>query len=322
MKNRTLRIIMLLTAIFSSCIAVIKFYYSGVFNNLVCFPFEQIGFVLRHLSLQGGIQNMIAIFIYIVLCLSPLVPLLLRLKKKSSTAEDTLMVVLSLLLFYVMYMMINPGLIPLPSASELVMSMSKPILCGTVYSVIITYSVLCAVRFFFISETKILYQCMVILLSITAALFTISIFGVGLSGVLNQINNIMTTNKGSDSDLGLTYLFVVIKFMIDSVSSFVSIFVIFSGITFTTELSSNPYSDETMTASKNLQNVCRIGLIVTVCSSTTFNLLQILYMSKIRNINSFIQIPLFSIIFIIGVIIFSKMVIANKSLKDDNDSII
>lgn len=322
MNNKKLWTILILTAILSSIGAVIKLYFSEMFGTAICFPFEQIGLGLRQLSLQGGIQNIIAIIVYIGVCLLPLIPLALRIKKKSVKAEDFLMVVLCLLLFYVMYMMINPGFIPVPSVPELGASAAKAVLCGTVYSVIVAYLVIYAVRLFFISETSKLYNYMIILLSVTAVLFAVSVFGTGLSGTLNQINSIKAANQGNESGLMFTYVFVVLKYCIDSMSSIVSILVIISGITFITELSANPYSEDTMAASGKLLDVCKIGLIATVCSSTAFNLLQILFMNYIRNINSSIQIPLFSVVFIIGVLILSKMVLANKLLKDDNDSII
>lgn len=322
MKNKPLFMTLLLTAALSSLGVMLKFSFKDIFGSVICFPFEQVGLGLRWLSLLGRIQNVLAIVVYLALCLSPLLPLLLRLKKKTAKAEDSILAVMSLLLLYVLYMMINPGLIPLPSALGFGTATAKAILCGTVYSVIVTYCVLCTLRIFFVSETEKLYKYMVILLFVTAVLFTVSIFGVELNGVLDQISSIKTANLGSESGLGFTYLFAVIKFLIDNVASVVSILVTFSGITFITELSSDPYSEETVDASEKLLRICKNGLIAIVCSSTALNLLQLLFMSSLRNINSSVQIPLFSVVFVLGVLILSKMIMANKSLKDDNDSII
>ena len=322
MKNKYLTIVLLTTTILSALAAVLKFSFSEVFGSIICFPFEQIGIGLRWLSLQGGLQNMIALAIYFIISLSPLLPLLLRLKKKTAKAEDGLFALLSLLLFYVIYMMINPALIPLPQAVGLGGTMAKALLCSAIYSVIVTYFVLTAIRLFFTSETAKLHNYMVALLSATAMLFTFSVFGVGLNETLTQISSIKAANIGNESGLAPTNLFVAIKFAIDSMASVVSVLVIYSSITFINQLSADPYSEHTALASEKLLGICKNGLIVTVCSSTAFNLLQLLFMGILRNINTAIEIPLFSILFVLGALILSKMVMANKRLKDDNDSII
>lgn len=322
MKNKALFITLLITAVLSSLVVLLKFSFSELFGYVICFPFEQIGMGLRWMSLQGGLQNAIAIVIYVVLCLSPLLVFFLLIKKKAVKKEDSLMAVLSLVLFYVIYMMINPGLIPIPGALNMDTLVAKILFCGTIYSIILTYFVLRVVRLFFDSETKKLYKYMVALLWIAAMLFTISIFGLGLNDAIAQIEFIKAANIGTESGLETTYVFTAIQFIVDSIPAIVSILVIFSGIMLITEFSADPYSEEAIKVSENLSMVCKTGLAITVCSNAAFNLSQLFFMRTLRNINSFIQIPLFSIVFVLGALIFSKMVMTNKALKDDNDSII
>jgi hypothetical protein len=219
-------------------------------------------------------------------------------------------------------MMINPGLIPMPSALNMGTLMDKTLICGTIYSIIVAYFVLRVVRLFFDSETKKLYKYMVALLWIAAMLFTISIFGIGLNDAITQIEFNKAANIGTEGGLGTTHVFTMIQFIVNSIPAIVSIFVIFSGIMLITEFSADPYSEGAIKVSKNLSMVCKTGLIITVCSNAAFNLLQLFFMRTLRNINSFIQVPLFSVVFVLGALIFSKMIMANKTLKDDNDSII
>jgi len=322
MKNKPLFITLLITAVLSSLAVLLKFSFSELFGEIICFPFEQIGMGLRWMSLQGSLQNAIAIVIYIVLCLSPLLVFFLPREKKVVKKEDSLMIVLSLVLFYVIYMMINPGLIPMPGVLNMGTLMAKTLFCGTIYSIIVTYFVLRVVRLFFDSETKKLYKYMVALLWITAMLFTISIFGIGLNDSINQIEFNKAANIGTESGLGITYVFTVIQFIVNSIPAIVSIFVIFSGIMLITEFSADPYSEVAIKASENLSMICKTGLTITVCSNAAFNLFQLFFLRSLRNINSFIQVPLFSVVFVLGALIFSKMIMANKTLKDDNDSII
>lgn len=200
--------------------------------------------------------------------------------------------------------------------------MVKTLLCGTVYSVIVAYFVMRVVRLFFNSETKKLYKYMIILLWIVAILFTIYIFGIELNDVIVQIKSIKATNIGTEIGLEFTYVFTVIKFMINSIPSIVSILVTYLGIMFINEFSIRGYSEITIKVSENLSRLCKTGLIVTVCSNAAFNLLQLIFIHTLRKVNSFIQIPIYSVAFVLAALIFSRMVITNKILKDDNDSII
>lgn len=84
--------------------------YSKFFSYLITFPFEQIGWGLRKLSLSGAAGNVFAIIIYILICLIPCL-ILWRLKKTERFLKtDFFLPFLSVLLFAVIYYMINPGL--------------------------------------------------------------------------------------------------------------------------------------------------------------------------------------------------------------------
>ncbi|KAF5075091.1 hypothetical protein DSECCO2_174180 [anaerobic digester metagenome] len=322
MNQKALHTTLLISALLSILGVFLKFSVSNAFGSILCFPLAQIGMGLRWLSLQGGLQNVIAFIFYIALCVVPLFVRWLLKKKKKDEAADEFLVVLSLLLFYVIYMMINPGLIPMPTAAGIENSMAQILLCGTVYSVLVAYLVLRWVNVFFNSKTEKLHRYMVALLWFAAILLTISIFGVGLNDACLEMKSIKLSNTGSEDGLGITYFFTGLRFLIDSIPNFVSILVIFSGLKFIRVFSTDQYSVETIGESEKLSQICKIGLTLTMSSNVVFNIVQLFFMPLLRNIKSSIEVPLFSIIFVLGTLIFSKMVISNKTLKDDNDSII
>jgi hypothetical protein len=177
MKNKALPIVLLLTALISTIVVILKLSFAEIFGSIVCFPFEQIGILLRMLSLKGGIHNIFAIVVYTILSIAPLLLLLQKAKKKSRKIEDYILILLSFLLFYLLYMMVNPGLIPVQGVLGMGSTIGKSLLCGTVYSLIVTYLVLKAIRVFFESQTRRLYEFMILLLSITAILLTVLMFG-------------------------------------------------------------------------------------------------------------------------------------------------
>ncbi|MCL2782670.1 MAG: hypothetical protein FWD80_01645, partial [Propionibacteriaceae bacterium] len=72
-------------------------------------PFEQIGDGLRALSLTGPFGNVIATIVYAVISLIPLACVVVMAKRRRFAAEDVLLALVSPLLFWVLYVMINPG---------------------------------------------------------------------------------------------------------------------------------------------------------------------------------------------------------------------
>ena len=97
------------------------------------FPLEQIGLFFRTLSLSGKIGNIIALILYTLLCLSPvLIYFYLRLKKRNVCIDNWLFV-LSAAMFVVVYLMINPGCFPNMNMG------GNIVICGAFYSMIVTY---------------------------------------------------------------------------------------------------------------------------------------------------------------------------------------
>lgn len=322
MKNKPLVTTLVITAILSSLVVLLKYSMSNLFGNIICFPMEQIGKGLRWLSVQNSILNAVALVLYSLLCVSPLVLYACNRNKKKEYKEDILLLLLSLGLFYVIYMMINPARMPIYGLIPISVEMMKVLLCGTIYSILFTYVVLRTIGLFFASDENKLYRYMSALLWITAILFTISIFGLGLQETILKIESIKAANPGTEDGLGITYLFTVLRLIVNSISLMVNVLVIFLVIEVIREYAIDSYSEKLILISHKLSELCKKGLILTFCSGMGLNLLQVFFVKSLRNIDSLIEVPLFSIIFVLGVLIFSKMIATNKALKEDNDSII
>ena len=117
--------------------------------SVMAFPMAPIGMGLRKLSLSGSAGNIAAIVIYILLSLLPLGYLLFCSRRRALTASDGLLAVLSVLLFAVLYVMINPGLIGELLGTHMLMETGKAMLGGMVWSVVVGYLVLQILRLFF-----------------------------------------------------------------------------------------------------------------------------------------------------------------------------
>ena len=78
--------------------------------QIMYLPFELIGKGLRFLSLSSAIGNVIAIIIYAAISMIPAIYVINQRKRGRTHKEDILLVAFTGLLFYSMYMFINPGL--------------------------------------------------------------------------------------------------------------------------------------------------------------------------------------------------------------------
>ena len=110
----------------------------GSILSVVTIPFTLLGKGLRVLSLSGSAGNIAAIVIYAMVCILPLALIL----KKKKTKEDWLLVLGSAMLFYVLYLMVNPGLMPKSMDSDV----GSAILCGTVFSIFVSWGILKLLR--------------------------------------------------------------------------------------------------------------------------------------------------------------------------------
>lgn len=322
MNRRVLLIILAVEAIASLMFAIVGTSIDNLFSTVMAFPFQQLGLGLRALSLSSVVGNMVAIVLYIIICLVPCVVILIRRKKNLLHIEDALLVILSILLFVVMYQMINPGLIRLTYRDNSGLPFAKAVLGGTVYSVICAYVVLRVLRLFFSSETAGLQRYLVILLVLVNALFVYLIFGSGINSLINSFKTLRESNSGNEHLLGASYAFLILQFVVDNIPFALNIFVVFAGISLLHALTSDRYSVETIASAENLSKICIISLIITVLTNPVFNILQLMFSKMLFHINSQVEIPLFSIAFVLAVLLFSRLVAENKVLKDDNDSII
>lgn len=311
-----------LEAAIFTLLALVRLPSGDIFTAVMSFPFEQLGLALRWMSLSGGIGNAIAVIIYMASALAPLIIMLVMGRRRGRYPEDWLLALLSAMLFAVLYQMINPGLLVPAGSDAAIISVAKAIAGSTIYSLLCAYIVLRLLRLFAASETERLKKYALRLLFMVNAVFVYLIFGSGISGLLVSIQELRAANVGYEHLLGTGYLFLVLKFAVDSIPIALNIAVVFSGISLLRALEADRYSQEAVDGAQRLSKICKISLAATVLGGSAFNALQFVFKSSLNNISTDVQIPLFSILFVLAALLLSRFATENKALKDDNDSII
>ena len=318
-KENRFKIALAVEALLCVLLTVFKSPVGDAVLSAVTFPFEQIGMGLRALSLSGGVGNAFSILLYLVVCLLPIVALLVIRKKRDLLGEDWLLFLLSVLLFFALYYFINPGILAglfhgVPAG--------KMVLGGTIYSVALAYLILRILRLFRNSEIGRLKRYLAVLLGLLNVMFVYLIFGAGVGSLLQSIANLQAGNSGNEGLLGASYVFAALQYLVDVLPYVFDVLVVFAGMRLLHHLTLDRYSDETVLAAHRLSRLCGTVLSTTALVIAAFNLLQLVFAKYLFNIHASLQVPLFSIVFVLAALLFSRLVAENKLLKEDNDSII
>ena len=301
---------------------IIQASFTGVFTAAMAFPFEQIGLGLRLLSLSSRAGNAVAIAAYVTASLLPIAVLFILRKKRKLYTEDGLIGLFSAVLFAVLYIMINPGIISSLTNGAVGQPVGKAVLGVMAYSVLCGYFILRVLRLFSDGGTEKLVRYMSIMLGLLNVLFVYLIFGAGFGGLLDSIESLQAGNRGNEHLLGTSYAFVVLQFAVDVLPYVFDILVVFAALRLFYEMRTDRYSTEVVTAAERISRLCASALVTTVLANISFNLLQLLFAKSLLIINSSVQIPLFSIAFVLAALLLTRLVTENKQLKDDNDMFI
>ncbi len=287
--------------------------FASWFTAAMAFPFEQIGLLLRQLSLSGRGGNAAAVVLYLLLGLLPALALPILRRKRKLKPEDSLLAVTSATLLVVLYLLVNPGLLG-TWLGETGPVMGKAMLGGAVYGLLCAYAVLRILRLLSAADVPHLRRYGRALLWILNALFVYLAFGASFGTLLDSFEKLRTGNTGGG--LGLTCVFLVLQYLVDALPYVLDVWVAFSALDL---LTGELYSEPAVKAAETLARRCGRALTWTVLSNGCFNLLQLLFARKLRVISGTVQLPVLSVAFVLAALLLARLLRENKRLKDDND---
>lgn len=292
-----------------------------MYQDIFTFPFGQIGEALRTMSLDSSAGNIAAMVIYLLISVMPMLYLADRVarQKKEPDAIDILLIMMSVMLFIMMYFMVNPGYIN----SNLYGAMpgKGAALAMTFWSMVIGYVVLKCIKASIGTDEKKLARYLKLILIAVAAVIGINIILGIFTEVIPAARGIREIDEQLNNDYN-TSLFLWIKYFADKVPSVLNIVVIIHAVKMVDQLRLDRYSQETISAAENLSRICRISVTVMILISIAVNLFQFLVWTKVYKTSYVVDIPLFSIAMCIAVLLLSKFFASDKALKEDNDMII
>lgn len=297
--------------------------FSETFSAVAAFPFEQIGLGLRKLSLSGPAGNVLAIILYGLFSLIPCAVYGVLRRKHRETHIDLLLILLSVLLFVVNYYMINPGLLQTGVPAS-----GKWMLGSVFYSVLFGYLVLRLLHIYSKADVKKLQQGLQILLGFLNVVFVYAACGQEFGTLLSSIQTVQSGNSSSGIeggfiydalDIRLTYLFLVLRFLINVLPYILDIAVVFLSLRVLKELMADRYSDGAVNAVQKLAEFCAVSLGITVIADMAFNVLQLICSRRLYQMNFTVHIPVVPIVFVLAVMLLVRYVRENQKLKQEHD---
>lgn len=305
-------------------------------TSLFTFPFEQIGDGLRALSLSGTVGNIVAIILYVLFCGSPFLVLLGIHRKRKTYWEDGLLAGLGTLLFFVMYLMINPGIISNALGGFVgVAGTGKAILSVVLYSVLVGYLVLRVLRQTRSADMDKLQGYFSAILYMVGIVFIWAVFGAGFGELRSSLKALAESNTmdsvaaalggafmgtGLENiSLNLSRVFLVIRYAVDVLPYLLDTVIVLSGLELLQAMKAERYGETAVALAQKLSERCGKMLAITVMTNVIFNVLQLIFLEKLLVVDSTVQLPILSIFFVMIVLFLARLLTENKELKEDND---
>lgn len=290
--------------------------------HILNFPWEQIGWGLRQLSLSGAGGNVLAIVLFLLIGLLPCGAFVLLKKKGKALPIDWMLVVLTVVLFWVLYYMINPGLLPVAMVS------GKMLLGSAFYSVLIGYVVIRVISGNKYADVIALQKALRIVLYVVMVLFAWSVVAelfINLPAAIEVVKEGnaamgMPSNFLYDvPDLTMTYVFLILQSVVNALPNALCGIVVLLCIRVLDELLRDAYSQQAQTLVKRILRFCKKSLVVVVVSGMVLNLMQIALAHTLYQVNVEVNIPIFSILFFLVIHLIARYIEENQKLKLDND---
>ena len=302
MKKKSLFIICFCAAVLLTLLVVLTRYLPNLFSSLMAFPFEQIADGIGLLSKAGRVGNGLAAAVWIGISAIPAIIALRYKKGKETVLERVSLCVLSGTILLALYGMVNPRFFR-PALSEGFSEYSKliKVIFGvSIWAVVVLCIILRLIRLFRQGNKEQLFKYMQTVLCAAVSL---------VNGVISMLASPQT---GIDQCFGVVLLAAeLIPYLFD-IAIIIRVLKLF-------EIASKDEQDGIVEAANRVSSICCVALGLTAAIKAAANIIQIAVMRWLSNINVTVDIPIISIAFTVMILLFSRLLIENKKLRDDNN---
>lgn len=296
---------------------------AGWLPALLAFPLEPLGAGLRALSLRGGAANAAAWALYFAVCLLPLGGALAQRRRGRWGRESWLLVLLSALLFPLLYAMVNPGLLGRWFPSPVDPAWAGAVCGSAVWCCLVTWALLRLVRVLPARSTAALQQGLQLALAGLDVLLVAQVCGIDLAALLGRLAQLAQSNTAlSARQLAPTRIFLCLHFLAEALPCVFVLAATHQARALLDAARTGRYSEATLAAAGRLARLC--GRLVTAALLTwlAFALAQLAFAPVLYQLDSVLYLPLDGVILLLAALIWARWMAEGKALKDENEGFI
>ena len=286
-------------------------------------PLLMIANYLRRLSLSSTLGNIISLILYGLLGLLPLGILFFR--KEQTRLQKLLLVTLSIVLFFGMYLLINHYLIfyffnPVLAGEELV-TFFNFIFTALVFTIIVSYWVMEIIHTS--SHIEPLIKNINVTLCILGMVLVVSVLGFNLNELMQSISeHNVFPNVSLSTNENLDGFYLLFRYGLDGLPVVLSLLVISKVIELLEQIRIDRHAQETVSLVINLSKITTQTVIITILANIFGNIVIFLLSRKLSHTALTIDFPFYSLLFALSVLFTSKFILENKALKEENEQFI
>lgn len=277
---------------------VMKVRAESIFDFL-SYPLEKLSDFLGFLSLKSTAGNAAAIIIYALACLLPVFVLLFKVQKQTFRKNDSLLVLMSAVLFAVIYLLINPSEMGFRSEIDGASAM----VAFSFWSLFFGYLILKFTENVSEADGDRVLKLLSGVIKVIGAVFVFALCNV----------------KTALAEIGIMTL---LGFINTAVPYALGLITVFLALGLSGEFKKDRYSENTVKVAEKLSSFCILSVNISVIVSALYNVLQLRYINELSSVDFKLQVPLFSLGFILLVLIMVSFLKESRALKEDNDSFI
>ncbi len=298
-------------------------------------PFAWAGAGLRALSLSGIAGNVLALLLYALLSLLPALPFLRKSWRPKDRFSRWLLIAMSAYLFFLLYLMVNPSMIPALFHSaiggfEEALRVEKTMLCVFFYSLLIARWILGIM-----ADTDRIPLQLRRLMVVLGAVMIVSVFYVNVAKVKGALAALPAA-YGDTFPLGLGApmagvaesspacdgFIAVLHFVKDSAPTLLLLFVLPMADQLLKSLEQNFFREENQRIAAAIAKRCRLVILVSLGGMLTMDAVQLLLLKSLASVHLSGEAPILVLTVSLAMLLLSRYLERSFAVYRENQMMI
>lgn len=276
--------------------------------SVLAFPLDRLAWLMKALAQGGRAGNGLVVMAWLGLSSLPMIYGLN--KPQMPWSEKAALVFLSLALVLGLYGMANPYafLQAGPLLDEQYLTVIRAIFASGIWSALVLFTVLKLVTLFKAGDTgQLLTYLACVMYALCMILVALLIFP--LTDLLSKLR---------PEDSLLQNAFYIIDYFCSVMANLLTLNIIFAILNLIRAFEAQD-DQVLLILAEDLSEKSVFALVGSALIPALFNFLQILGMAKLTDVSTSLQVPLANMLFVLIALLFSRLILENKRLKDENE---